>query len=110
MEDICTLRTVLYRNLEYNPAKIALIEGDRHYSFIEFTQRTRAMGNALLNLGLKKGDRVAILSKNSIENAESYFSIPNAGLVLVMLNFRLAPREVLTILEDSGASVFMVNQ
>jgi len=110
MDDICTLRTVLERNLEYNPHKVALIEGERRYSFLEFTQRTRAMGNALLKLGLKKGDRVAILSKNSMENAESYFSIPGAGLVLVMLNFRLAPREILTILKDSGASVLLVNQ
>ncbi len=110
MDDICTLRTVLERNLEYNPHKVALVEGERRYSFQEFTQRTRSMGNALLNLGLRKGDRVAILSKNSLENAECYFSIPGAGLVLVMLNFRLAPREILAILEDSGASVLMVNQ
>lgn len=55
MDDICTLRTVLDRNLEYHPEKVALIEGDRHYSFREFTDRTRAMGNALLNLGLDKG-------------------------------------------------------
>lgn len=110
MDDMCTLRTVLERNMEYHPDKIALIEGDRHYSFREFTDRTRAMGNALLNLGLEKGDRVAIMGHNSMENAESYFSIPNAGLVLVMLNFRLAPKEVLTVLQDSGASVLMVNK
>lgn len=109
MDDICTLRTVVDRNLEYNPRKTALIEGDRQYSFLEFARRTRAMGNALLDLGLSKGDRVAILSKNSMENAESYFSIPNAGLVLVMLNFRLAAREILTILDDARASVLLVN-
>jgi len=110
MNDICTLRTVLERNLEYHPEKVALIEGDRQVTFREFTQRTRSMGNALLDLGLKKGDRVAILSHNSIENAESYFSIPNAGLVLVMINFRLAPKETLAILKDSGASVLIVNE
>jgi acyl-CoA synthetase (AMP-forming)/AMP-acid ligase II len=110
MKDFCTLRTVVARNLEYNPEKIALIEGQRQYSFREFADRTRSMGNALLGLGLEKRDRVAILSKNSIENAESYFSIPNAGLVLVMLNFRLAPPEILTVLKDSGATVLMVNE
>ena len=110
MKTICTLRSVLSRNLEFNPDKTALIEGDRQYTFGEFTRRTRKMGNALLNLGLDKKDRVAILSQNSIENAESYFSIPNAGLVLVMLNFRLAAREILTILKDSEASVLMVNE
>ncbi|GKT08506.1 class I adenylate-forming enzyme family protein [Desulforhabdus sp. TSK] len=110
MGNFCTLRQMIIRNLEYNPDRTALIEGERTYSFKEFADRTRSIGNALLGFGLKKGDRVAILSKNSIENAESYFSIPNAGLVMVMLNFRLAPPEILSILKDSGASVLMVNE
>ena len=110
MRDFCTLRTVIARNLEYNPEKTALIESRRQYTFREFAERTHSMGNALLELGLRKRDRVAILSKNSIENAETYFSIPNAGLVLVMLNFRLAPPEILTILKDAQASVLMVSE
>jgi acyl-CoA synthetase (AMP-forming)/AMP-acid ligase II len=110
MRDFCTLRTVVARNLEYNPGKTALIESERQYTFRQFADRTHSMGNALLELGLQKRDRVAILSKNSIENAETYFSIPNAGLVLVMLNFRLAPPEILTILKDSQASVLMISE
>ena len=110
MNDFATLRTIVSRNLEYVPEKPALIEGDRMLTFRQFADRTRRMGNALLELGLKKGDRVAILGPNSIENAESYFSIPNAGLVLVMLNFRLASPEILTILSDSRAGALMVNE
>ncbi len=111
MKDFATLRTVIARNLEYNPDKTAIIaDGDRQYSFREFADRTYRMANALLELGIKKGERVAILSRNSIESAETYFSIPNAGLVLVMLNFRLAPPEILTVLEDSGATALMVNE
>ena len=101
---------MIKRNLEYNPDKTAVIEGDRQYTFREFADRTYSMGNALSALGLKKGDRVAILSRNSIENAETYFSIPNAGLVLVMLNFRLAPPEILMVLADSMVSVLMVTK
>ena len=110
MKTFCTLRRMLARNLEFNPEKIALIEGERQYTFRDFSNRTNGIGNALLGLGLKKGERVAILSRNSIESAESYFSIPNAGLVLVMLNFRLAAPELLTILADAGVSALMVNQ
>lgn len=110
MQDFATLKTIVARNLEYHPDKIALIEGERQLSFRQFADRTRAMGNALLTLGLKKGDRVAILSQNSIENAETYFSIPNAGLVLVMLNFRLASPEILTILRDARVGALMVNE
>ena len=106
-----TLRAMIRKSLKSNPDKIALIEGERQYTFREFADRTRRMGNALLqNLGLEKGERVAILSRNSMENAESYFSIPNAALVLVMLNFRLAPPEILNILSDAGASVLIVEE
>ncbi len=110
MKTFCTLRNMLQRNLEFNPEKVALIEGSRSYTFAEMVERCNRMANALLSFGLKKGERVAILSKNSIENAESYFSIPGAGLVLVMLNFRLAPKEMLDILIDSEPSVIMVNE
>jgi acyl-CoA synthetase (AMP-forming)/AMP-acid ligase II len=101
---------MLRRNLEFNPEKAALIEGSRSYTFAEMFERCSRMANALLDFGLKKGERVAILSKNSIENAESYFSIPSAGLVLVMLNFRLAPREMQVILIDAEPTVVMVNE
>ncbi len=110
MKDFCTLNQMLRRNLEFNPDKIALIEGKRSFTFAEMYDRCQRMANALLGFGLKKGERVAILSKNSIENAESYFSIPGAGLVLVMLNFRLAPRELKDILLDSEPGVIMVNE
>lgn len=110
MKTFCTLGRMLARNLEYNPEKIALIEGERQFTFRDFSRRTCGIGNALLGLGLKKGERVAVLSRNSIESAESYFSIPNAGLVLVMLNFRLAAPELLAILADAGVSALMVNE
>ena len=110
MKTFCTLRNMLLRNLEFNPEKVALIEGSRSYTFAEMVERCNRMANALLGFGLKKGERVAILSKNSIENAESYFSIPGAGLVLVMLNFRLAAKEMLDILIDAEPTVIMVNE
>jgi acyl-CoA synthetase (AMP-forming)/AMP-acid ligase II len=110
MKTFCTLRTMLRRNLEFNPGKTALIEGTRSYTFAEMIERCNRMGNALLDFGLEKGERVAVISKNSIENAESYFSIPGAGLVLVMLNFRLAPREMQDILVDAEPAVVIVNR
>jgi len=110
MKTFCTLRSMLARNLEYNPEKIALIEGERQYTYRDFANRTYGIGNALIGLGLEKGDRVAVLSRNSIESAESYFSIPNAGLVLVLLNFRLAGPELLRVLVDARVSAVMVNE
>ena len=110
MQEIETVRTMLVRNLQSGGDRPAIIEGGRRLTFRELADRTRRMGNALLNLGLGKGDRVAIMSRNSLENAESYFSIPNAGLVLVMVNFRLAPVNILEILRDSQARVVIVTE
>ncbi len=109
MKKTCTLKTMLAQNLRHSPDKPALIENDRQVTFRELAERSHRIGNALLALGLLKGERVAILGRNSIENAESYFSIPNTGLVLVMLNFRLAPAEIQTILSDSQAAVLIVH-
>jgi len=110
MKTICTLQNMLRRNLELNPRKTALIEGDRELTFAQFGSRTQALGSALLSFDLQKGDHVAILGHNSIANAEAYFSIPNAGLVLVMLNFRLAAPEILIILQDATPAVLLVNE
>ena len=54
MGNFCTLRQMIVRNLEYNPDRTALIEGERKYSFKEFADRTRSIGNALLGFGLKR--------------------------------------------------------
>jgi len=59
---------------------------------------------------LKKGDRVAFYGENSLEFAESYLHALCSGLVLVPLNFRLAPQEVITILSDSEPSVIIAKE
>lgn len=108
MENRYTLKIMLEKMQKCHPEKTAFIMGERHVTIRELGERTRSMGSALRRLGLENGARVAILSRNSIESCESYLSIPNAGLVLVMLNFRLAPQELIEILKDSQVSVVMV--
>ncbi|TKB24329.1 hypothetical protein FCL47_19295 [Desulfopila sp. IMCC35006] len=110
METTCTLRTLLARGCVRGQDKPAVISVGRSYTFKAFSRRINRMSNALLDLGLKKGDRVALLTKNSVESAELYFSVPNSGLVLVMLNFRLATPEIRTILIDSQASVLFLDE
>ena len=62
----------------------------------------------MLGLGLQRGDRVAVVDKNSVRYLEIYFACAHAGLVIVPVNFRLAPGEVAQILADAGARlVFM---
>ncbi|MCW5649771.1 MAG: long-chain fatty acid--CoA ligase [Ramlibacter sp.] len=73
----------------------------RRHSFAQYHRRTRSLAAALLNLGMRKGDRVATLSWNHHAHLECYFGIPAAGGVMHTLNLRLAPEEIGWIAADA---------
>lgn len=57
-------------------------------------------------LGLKKGDRVAVLCDNRPELVEAFFAAPKSGIVIVPIGTRLTAREIAGILEDAAPSAF----
>jgi acyl-CoA synthetase (AMP-forming)/AMP-acid ligase II len=81
------------------------VQGVRSISYAEAQALANRIANALVAEGLVPGDRVALLSKNSIEHALWYYACSKAGVVPVPLNFRLAPPEWSYILNDSGAKL-----
>lgn len=72
-------------------------------SFRGFDDATDRLGHALLGLGLRAGDRVAVLLPNSIECLVAYYCLAKAGLVRVPLNLRETEREHRYKLDYSGA-------
>lgn len=105
-----TIRTLIDRNAMLYPGKIAMkeVEGDREYTYGMLKERVTRMGNALRALGARKGDRVAVLSQNSFEYIECALAVPNAGLIYVVCNFRLAPPEIAAVLADAEPSILLV--
>ena len=81
---------------------------ERAMTFRQWNERSCRLANALLGLGLSKGDRVAVLAYNCVEWAEIYAATAKAGLVAVPINFRLVGPEVRFIVEDAGASALIV--
>jgi fatty-acyl-CoA synthase len=71
--------------------------------------RSRQLARALVQLGVKKGDRVATLMWNHFAHLEAYFGIPLSGGVLHTLNLRLHPDEIAWIAEDGGARIVLVD-
>ncbi|MGK2957116.1 MAG: AMP-binding protein [Acidimicrobiales bacterium] len=69
----------------------------------------RAQAAALDALGVGAGERVAVVSQNSARLLVSFFGVSGFGRVLVPINFRLSPAEVNYIIEDSGATVLMID-
>jgi long-chain acyl-CoA synthetase len=98
-----TFAEPLDRALRTSADACAVVCGDRRYSYAELAARCRRLAGALRGLGLKPGDRVAVISLNSDRYLELYLGVPASGLVLVPINSRLAPAEMRAILQDSGA-------
>jgi fatty-acyl-CoA synthase len=90
------------------PEKVAVIDGERRYSYREFAGRSWRLANALRSAGLRKGDRVATLLFNSAPMLEAHFGVPAAGGILVAVNYRLSSAEIAYILEHSGARYLLV--
>ena len=78
---------------------------DRAFTNLQFNERVNRMADALLGLGVEKGDRVATLLLNSSEFLEILFSCAKIGAIIVPINFRLAVPELSYILDDAAPAV-----
>jgi long-chain acyl-CoA synthetase len=75
----------------------------REISYTKMGRRVVSISSVLINLGLKKGDRVAIFSENRPEWASAYFGIISCGCVILPIDVKLTDAEIQYILNDSGA-------
>ncbi len=101
---------ILRINATLAPDKLGAKDLKRSMTFKEWNDRTCRLGNALLDLGLQKGDRVAIIAYNCLEWMEIYAAAAKTGLIAVPIMFRLAPNEYKYIIEDSGAKALIVEK
>ena len=88
--------------------KKAVVYRDKEYTWKEFAGRVYRLANGLIQHGIKKGDRVAILSRNNNANLESFYGIAMAGAVSVPLNYRFQGNEIAYILNHSGSKAIVL--
>lgn len=101
---------MLTAQAQLQPDRIGARDLDRAMSFHVWNERACRLANALLGLGLKQGDRFAILAWNRLEWLEIYAAAAKAGLVAVPINFRLVASEIGFILENCGATVVIAEE
>jgi acyl-CoA synthetase (AMP-forming)/AMP-acid ligase II len=99
----------LSKRAQLNPDLEAIVDADtgRRLSFGDLNRRANRVADLATKLGVKKGDRVALLLMNCSEYVESFFGLAKIGAIVVPLNWRLVPDELAYILKDSGASVLI---
>jgi len=102
------LGEIIARNARKFPEKEAVIYGDTRLTYRQFNARVNRLAHALMDIGIKKGEHVAIFSFNSNQYLETYFALAKMGAVAVPLNFRLHPQEVKYIINNSDSVALIV--
>ena len=91
------------------PARIAVIHGDRRYTWAQVYERSRRLASALAKHGIGTGDTVAAMLANTPEMIEAHFGVPMAGGVLNTLNTRLDAEALAFMLDHGEASVLLTD-
>ena len=103
------ISSTIRRSTQVNRRGQAVHFQNRTRNWTEFGARIARLASGLAGIGVKPGDRVAMLALNSDRYLEYFFAVPWAGAVFVPINTRLAPPEVVYWLTDSGASVLLID-
>ena len=103
-----SLDDIVRRNGRRFPRKKALVMGGLSLDWKSLDERIDRVANALKEVGLNPGDRVAILLPNCFEYFELYFGIARAGLMSVPVNYRLTPREMAQVIGSATPELFVV--
>jgi fatty-acyl-CoA synthase len=93
------------RSRRLYPDREAVVEGDLRLSYREFLARCDRWSSALQRLGVRRGDRIAIIAPNIHAELEAFYSVPQIGAVLVPINYRLTADDFAYIIAHSGCRI-----
>lgn len=88
-------------------SKIGIVDGAKRFTYAEFDERVNRLANALVDLGVEKGDVVSFITYNSHQLLEAYYAVPQVGCVLNPINIRLTQNEIEYILNHAEARVLV---
>ena len=102
----------LEKNARVYPDRTAVVyeADDTRATYQEIQKRVYRLANGLLGLGIKKGDRIAIVQENCFEWLEMYIAIGKIGAVATPLNYRLIGKELADLINHAEASALIVGQ
>ena len=101
------LKLMLEETARQHGSKAAIILGEQRLSYAELDATSNKVANALIKLGVEKGDRVAILLPNSLEFVATYFGVIKTGAIAVPLNTRYKVDELSSLFDNSQPKVLL---
>jgi len=103
-----TLGVIIDRVAAKHPKNEAIISGQQRVNYETLMDRVDSLANALLKMGVKKGDKVAIWMSNIPEWVYAHYACVKIGAPVIPLNTRYRTHEVEYILRQSDATTFFV--
>ncbi len=99
----------LSKRAHLNPTMEALVDvaTGRRLNYRELDRCANKLANAMQDLGVAKGDRVAILMMNGVEYFECFTGLAKIGAIVVPLNWRLVSDELSYIIKDAVATTLI---
>ncbi|MER5466605.1 long-chain fatty acid--CoA ligase [Streptomyces sp. NPDC002668] len=102
-----SLACILAESADRHTDRVALIEDDTHVTYGQLWLETRAYAAALSRLGVRPGDRVALLAPNTSDFPRAYYAILTLGAIVVPVHILLTAEEIAYIIEDSEATMMI---
>jgi fatty-acyl-CoA synthase len=103
------IKNILFSPFAYNPDQEIVYRDSVRLTYRQMRERVARLASALMALGVKPGDTVAVLDWDSHRYLECYFAIPMIGAVLHMINIRLSPEQMLYTITHAEDKVMLIN-
>jgi acyl-CoA synthetase (AMP-forming)/AMP-acid ligase II len=97
----------VHRAVDLFGKRVGVVCGSRQFTYSEFGERCEKLATGLAKEGIQHGDRVAYLSFNNHQLLEGYYGVVQARAIVMPLNVRLSPVELINILNHSGARMLI---
>ncbi len=94
---------------QYQPNKLALVFEDNRLTYKEYNQNVNRLANALLDMGIQKGDKISTLLPNCMEILEVYWAAAKIGAVAVPHSMLLLADGLKSLLNDSDTTMVVTN-
>ena len=103
------LGSLFFRHARYRPNHLSVVFEDQRLTWLEFNKQINRAANALVNLGIQKGNKIATILPNCLELLEIYWAIAKIGAVVVPLSTLLLEQAMKTLVQDSDTVLLITN-
>lgn len=103
------IKTLFESPIGRNPDQEILYRDEIRFTYRQFRERVGRLARALVNMGVKEGDTVAVMDFDTNRYLECYFAIPMIGAVLHTVNIRLSPEQLVYTIDHAEDDVLLIN-